>query len=516
MVFDVNQNDQEVSIAVIYAPNTDTPEFYQSISSELRSRHEHKIVIGDFNLTLNSELDRQNTFCNNNRSRDEVLNIMDEFYLHDLWRERNEQKREFSWIKKNSFPIKASRLDMALVSGGLDQKTEMIDYVSSIYTDHRGVYMVVELNPDDRGVGYWKFNCTLLQNKEFVSQMNKELEQTINASKTKQPCERWEIIKERIKKTAIKFSKKTKSQNDLVISQLSEKINQYQSNLPLNQEDSKLMDDSISELEERTLQRVQGIMFRSKAKWYEEGEKSTKYFLSLEKTKYNSKTCYKMLQDDGTEITTQDQILKMQKEFYQNLYSVDKEVNFNMPNTYGVYVPEEIKMQQCQQITVEELQEAIKNMNNNKTPGEDGIPVDFYKVFWSRIKEVFVNMMLECFERNLLHKSARRGILNLIPKANKDSRFIKNLRPITLLNTDYKIIEKAIANKMIPALTHIIHTDQRGFMKNRRISVNIRKMIDIIHQANKQDLEAVILSLDFVKCFDKCSFSILHGSLDFF
>ena len=92
----------------------------------------------------------------------------------------------------------------------------------------------------------------------------------------------------------------------------------------------------------------------------------------------------------------------------------------------------------------------------------------------------------------------------------------KNLRPITLLNSDYKIIEKAIANKMLPALEHIIHTDQRGFMKNRRISVNIRKMLDIIHQANKEDLEAVVLSLDFVKCFDKCSFSILHGSLDFF
>ena len=155
-------------------------------------------------------------------------------------------------------------------------------------------------------------------------------------------------------------------------------------------------------------------------------------------------------------------------------------------------------------------------MKNNKTPGQDGIPVDFYKIFWSSLKELFFQMVLECFDTNMLHQSARKGILNLIPKPGKDSRFIKNLRPITLLNTDYKIIEKAIANKMIPALEHIIHPDQRGFMKERRISVNIRKMLDIIHQAEKDDLEAVVLSLDFVKCFDKCSFSILHGSLDFF
>ena len=125
-------------------------------------------------------------------------------------------------------------------------------------------------------------------------------------------------------------------------------------------------------------------------------------------------------------------------------------------------------------------------------------------------------MVLEVYRCKYLHSSARQGILNLIPKANKDTRFVKNFRPITLLNTDYKIIEKAVANKILPALEHIIHKDQRGFMKSRRISVNIRKMLDIIQQTESQDLEAVVLSLDFVKCFDKCSFSILFGSLDFF
>ena len=155
-------------------------------------------------------------------------------------------------------------------------------------------------------------------------------------------------------------------------------------------------------------------------------------------------------------------------------------------------------------------------MKNGKTPGEDGLPVDFYKVFWSRFGDLFYGMVLEVFQQEMLHATARKGILNLIPKANKDTRLIKNLRPITLLNTDYKIIEKSIANMMLPALEHIINKDQRGFMKERRISVNIRKMLDIMHYTEKEDLEAVVLSLDFVKCFDKCSFSILHGSLDYF
>ena len=155
-------------------------------------------------------------------------------------------------------------------------------------------------------------------------------------------------------------------------------------------------------------------------------------------------------------------------------------------------------------------------MNNNKTPGKDGLPIEFYKVFWTKIKKSFYAMMMENYTAGIMHSSAREGVLNLIPKPKKDLRYIKNLRPITLLNTDYKIIEKSIANKMLPALKHIIHKDQRGFMKDRRISVNIRKMLDIMHMANEEDLEAVVLSLDFVKCFDKCSFKILHGSLEYF
>ena len=168
------------------------------------------------------------------------------------------------------------------------------------------------------------------------------------------------------------------------------------------------------------------------------------------------------------------------------------------------------------ELTMNDIALAVKSMSNSKTPGIDGIPVDFYKVFWSIIKQPFMNMVEKCYELQKMHDSAREGVLNLIPKANKDTRYVKNLRPITLLNTDYKVIEKAVANKILPALEYIIQKDQRGFMKNRRISVNIRKMLDIIHTAKTENLEAVVLSLDFVKCFDKCSFSILHGSLDYF
>ena len=516
IICDLKQHSTTISIAAIYAPNHDSPEFFKNLRGRMKNREEHKIIVGDFNLVLDNDLDRLNTYNNNNKAKQQLEDLCDEYYMEEVWRTQNGNKREYSWKKGNTYPTKASRIDFALITKGLDQDTETIQYISSIFTDHRALYMVIKLNPLERGKGYWKFNNTLLQNSNFLQEMQEELRRTIASVELKEPDVAWELIKKRIKTKTAEFSKRVTKENQIIISNLSEKLNEYESNLPLNQADTDLMEKTRIDLEDKTMEKIKGTMFRSKAKWYEEGEKSSKYFFSLEKAKYNSKTCHKLITEDGRELNTNEEILEAQKTFYAELYEKDKDVNFTLENSYGIKVPAELKENQEIQLEIQDLEKAIKGMNNNKTPGEDGIPVDFYKVFWRDLKLPFYNMMLHTFQEKQLHETARKGILNLIPKPGKDSRIIRNLRPITLLNTDYKIIEKAIANKMIPALDHIIHTDQRGFMKDRRISVNIRKMLDIMHQTEQEDLEAVVMSLDFVKCFDKCSFSILHGSLEFF
>ena len=518
VIFDVMENGQKITIVAIYAPNEDSPVYFQELGKLLENRQEHKIIIGDFNLVLDIEKDRRNTYCNNNKSMKEVENLMDEFYLKDMWRIRNEERREFSWYKGSHIGMeaKASRIDIALVSGGLDQEVKEIMYISSIMTDHRAIYLVVDLKGHERGCGYWKFNVLHLKEQDFLAGMNKEIDFTLSSNVDKNPSERWEILKQRIKKYAVGYARGKTSIDRQVIANLSEKVNEYEARLPLNREEDQLWQRTKSDLEEKLLEQTAGIMFRSKVRWYELGEKNTKYFYALEKAKYNAKTCYSIISDSGNEISDPGVILEEQRKFYQQLYEQDLDVEFTMENKAKLYVPEHIRLQQESQITMAELGNALMGMNKEKTPGEDGIPPELYKVFWGKIKYVFYEMVVFSHTNKKLHGSARKGILNLIPKGDKDTRFIKNLRPITLLNSDYKIVEKAIANKIIPSLEHIIHSDQRGFMKDRRISVNIRKLLDVINIAKTQDLEAVVLSLDFVKCFDKCSFSILHGSLEYF
>ena len=110
-----------------------------------------------------------------------------------------------------------------------------------------------------------------------------------------------------------------------------------------------------------------------------------------------------------------------------------------------------------------------------------------------------MNMLSETFENKILHKTARIGVINMIPKQQKDTKFLKHLRPITLLQSDYKIIEKTIANWLEPAMNQIINCDQRGFMKGRRICTNIRMIFELMHHAADEQLDAIILQLDLMQ-----------------
>ena len=443
IVIDLHQDGQDVTIAAIYAPNKDCPTYFRHLQDIMKTRHEHKITIGDYNLTMEIDLDRKDTYHNNNKARDQVKDMMDQYKLKEIWRTHNPTKQEYSWIKKGQWPIKASRIDFALISAGIDQQVQMIEYISSVFTDHRAVYLVIDLQPFQRGTGYWKFNTSLLQNLEFLEEMRNEIRSTIQSSVSQSPKKKWEILKKRIKNSAIKFSRNNTSEQKLIIAQLSEKVNEYEKNLPLNRKENKLMEETKAELEDKTMDRIKGVMFRCKAKWYEEGERNTKYFFSLEKARYNAKTCYKLITEQGEEVNDQDAILEEQRNYYKKLYDIDKDVSFNLKNTYNVQVPVEIQAQQEEQILMKDLEDAIKHMNNNKTPGQDGIPVDFYKVFWTDIKQCFFDMVIDSYENRSLHPTARKGILNLIPKPNKDSKYIKTLRPITLLNCDYKNYRKS-------------------------------------------------------------------------
>ena len=113
-----------------------------------------------------------------------------------------------------------------------------------------------------------------------------------------------------------------------------------------------------------------------------------------------------------------------------------------------------------------------------------------------------------------LSADQRRGIINLIPKPDKNPSILKNWRPISLLNTDYKILTKGIANRLRVVLPDIIDSDQTGFLPGRYIGENVRLALDMIDYKN--DLPGLMFLIDFRKAFDKIEWSFILKTLNFF
>ena len=115
---------------------------------------------------------------------------------------------------------------------------------------------------------------------------------------------------------------------------------------------------------------------------------------------------------------------------------------------------------------------SIKRYGHRKTPGTDGLPCEFYKFFWKDVGETLAEALNFSYQTGKLAVSQRRGIVKLIPKKHADPDLIKNWRPLTLLNCDYKIASKAIANRIKIVSPELLSEDQSGFIKNRCISDN--------------------------------------------
>ena len=111
-------------------------------------------------------------------------------------------------------------------------------------------------------------------------------------------------------------------------------------------------------------------------------------------------------------------------------------------------------------------------LRNNHSPGEDGLPCNFYKVFWGKLKYFYFEVIKECIKDGEFHTSARRGVISLLEKIGKETIFLKHWRPLTLLNVDNKIYTKALAMRLQKAQKEVIHSDQTGFVQGRQLSTN--------------------------------------------
>ena len=380
--------------------------------------------------------------------------------------------------------------------------------------------MEIFLNDVIRGKGVWKFNCSFLKDAVFLDDVRVRINCIINDNHDMLPNHLWEFIKYKLRQSSIIYGKQKAKQSMLYENYILTKISNYE-DIFFNSPSADCManlESAKSELHKLYDTKVQGSMIRSRARWVEYGERNTRYFLNLENRNRSFHSIDKIKDTEGNIISDCHNVLDCLKGFYSKLYSpstIDPHVTdvyfHSLPNFPQLSNEESMSCEGV--LTLDECNSALLSMPKNKSPGSDGFTVEFYSSLWPHINSHVIDSLNFGFFCGHLSHEQSRAIIKLLPKPGKDALYIGNWRPISLLNVDYKVAAKCIANRIKNVINSIIHVDQTGFIKGRYIGENIRTILDLIDHCNDNAIPAFILFLDFQKAFDSVGWYFIDKSL---
>ena len=337
----------------------------------------------------------------------------------------------------------------------------------------------------------------------------------------------WELIKMEIRSETMRYCKRkkmlSKTRESAIQGRLEELDAKICNDVNLDRHILAQYESLKKELHELYEQKGRGAIFRSKVRWIEKGENPTKYFFNLEKKNYE-KIVISQLSIDEEEITSDfKQINKEIESFFARFYksSIDPQEENAVLEKFQSFVESLENTLLCEHeneelehnLSIEELQNALKDFQNNKTPGEDGFTKEFYDTFFDLLGNSLLDSFNAAFHHGKLSVTQKRGIISLIPKDESNLTVLSNWRPITLLNVDYKILAKAIAKRIQPKLPKLIHTDQTGFIKGRFIGQNVRLLIDLMKYTDVKKIPGILLFVDFEKAFDTIEWSFIQNVL---
>ena len=385
-------NDNECYVLVnVYAPTQKSEleqiNFISELQHLLKSYEGHNIMMGgDFNVILDPLIDKKGGNTDpgkSSRYRSELKGFYEALDICDIWRIQNENKFGFTWHNKKTKIF--CRLDYWLVSEHLINRIEKADILPSVNSDHSIISLRLNLMDRKRGPSYWKFNTALLKDKEYVELIKTVIANSAEKHESEDKNLKWELIKMEIRAATISYSirkRKREKQNE---NDLHTKLKKLHELIADNINDETMSEIASIENELRSIENetMAGSIMRSKIIWAEQNEKNSAYFLNLEKRNYVNKHITQ-LNINGTIIKKPQEILEQEKIFYENLYKEKTSYNSssvdNLLQSLPIPTINEEQKQFCElKISPKECAEALKTFKNNKSPGIDGIPADFYK-----------------------------------------------------------------------------------------------------------------------------------------
>ena len=424
------------------------------------------------------------------------------FELNDVWANKHEEFNGYTWCNGNDVPY--SRIDYVLVSNDFHYCLEKI-IVRRIpgshsggnrMSDHRALRFTFTIMNNIRGNGYWKLNSSYLDNDDFKTVI-KQICTKVTGMEDIDAIDKWEIFKIKVKDFLINFAKHFRNDIKTKIFNIEKEISK------IEESDSSHFDMNRKRQLELQLSSIyddkcKGAQIRSRAKWIKEGEKNTKYFFGLEKKHQSHNIINELNADQNGTVYSNNDILGEMCNFYENLNSTkhvkDDDIDSYLSTLNIGKILSEKDKEYCDTFpSLAECEEAVKT---NKSPALDGLTSEFYKTFWGDLKYLFYNSLKKIYENKEMSFSQRLAVMTLV-HTKGDTKLLKNYRPISLTNTDYKIIAFVFARRLQNIIDKLISKNQSAYIKGRFIGENARLILDIFDYCEENNYDGILLFLGF-------------------
>ena len=273
------------------------------------------------------------------------------------------------------------------------------------------------------------------------------------------------------------------------------------------------LQDKLHRLQRKLQQLIEqsyiGAAKRARVKHIQEGERYTKYFLSLAKARARKTSIISLTDHNGNEVKDPKAKLEVGLRFYTELYSEKHrdpeaaQILLNSIPPSSLLSPENSTALEAA-FTQEEVAKCIKsNLGYDKAPGPDGLTAEFFRAFHQPLTPILTNLYNHALAhpRSWSHHFTESQICLLYKKGPTTD--MKNYRPIALLNTDYKVLTGVINLRLRPLAPQLLTATQTGFVKGRLITDCIHTGDLAIRTLETHKERGLILFLDQEKAYDR-------------
>ena len=499
----IKVNNTPIQIVNIYGPTVPAQReaFFSTIQNYMFD-DTLTIMGGDFNMVEDPTLDRtpKSTHYYHTQGSKALSQLKQKFDINDNWRTQNPNTKQYTWCSRKQFDNAKSRLDRLYLSPALTSLSHTI--IPHILSDHSIVHSNIQLPTNNTpGPGYWKLNTSILQDTEYTTLMTKTLNTIIERRDPNEPLQQWwDALKNTIRTTTIKYCRKKAQDQKRKLTGLHKLLDKTT--------DSHKQREIKLDIQELHIQKQLGTLIRSREKTILNEEKPTKYFYLQEKQRQSKQHITELHVTNETKIhiyKDKTNIMHTLHSYYHKHYTKQETDPTNQQQfleTITNPLTEEQRNKLEEPITITEIKHTIQSTESNKTPGHDGIPVEFYDTFHTTLFPILTELANDIYNhQNEQPLSQKIGYIKLTHKKGEKTD-IKNWRPITLLCTDHKILTKTIATRLRNVLGILIHQDQTCAIPQRHIFQNIYTIRDIITYSNHKREPTYIISYDFQAAFD--------------